>query len=93
MLTLCNERTTCDNRTRGAWANETDATEAYACVLAALELTSVNLLRNTQLGASSRAEVIRRALALMDRVSTSAQAGAEITIKSPKGEQKHLVLV
>ena len=31
-----------DNRTRGAWANETDATEAgaYACVLAALELTS-----------------------------------------------------
>lgn len=30
-----------DNRTRGAWANEIDATEAgaYACVLAALELT------------------------------------------------------
>ena len=30
-----------DARTRGAWANETDATEAgaYACVLAAVELT------------------------------------------------------
>ncbi|HWR97290.1 MAG TPA: ribbon-helix-helix protein, CopG family [Candidatus Methanoperedens sp.] len=46
-----------------------------------------------RLGASSRAEVIRRALALMDRVSTSSQAGAEITIKSPKGEKQHLVLV
>lgn len=46
-----------------------------------------------RLGASSRAEVIRRALALMDRVSTSSQAGAEITIKGPKGDQQHLVLV
>ena len=46
-----------------------------------------------RLGASSRAEVIRRALALMDRVSTSSRAGAEITIKGPKGDQQHLVLV
>lgn len=46
-----------------------------------------------RLGASSRAEVIRRALALMDRVSSSSQAGAEITIQNPKGEKQHLVLV
>lgn len=31
-----------DNRTKGAWANETDATEAgaYACVLAAVEIAN-----------------------------------------------------
>ena len=45
------------------------------------------------LGASSRAEVVRRALALLDVVSNAQQAGESIYIKSKDGQLREVIIV